>query len=59
MEDIGLITLEEFAKMLDKPITTVRTWKQREQLPSFLFKKVGGCVFVKKNRIQEWVDMDT
>lgn len=56
---IGLITLNEFAKMLNKPITTVRTWKQRGELPSFLFKKVGGCVYVKESKIQEWIDSDS
>lgn len=53
---IGLISLEEFAKRLNTPTSTIRTWKQRGELPSFLFKKVGGTVFVRENRIQEWVD---
>lgn len=56
---IGLISLEEFAKRLNTPISTVRTWKLRGDIPSFLFKKVGGTVFVRENRIQEWVDSDS
>lgn len=56
---IGLITLKEFAKLLDKPESTIRTWKDRGELPAFLFKKVGGTVFVRENRIQEWIDSDT
>ena len=56
---IGLISLEEFAKQLNTPTSTIRTWKQRGELPSFLFKKVGGTVFVRENRIQEWVDSDS
>lgn len=56
---IGLISLEDFAKMLKKPVSTIRTWKQRGELPSFLFKKVAGTIFVRENRIQEWVDSDT
>lgn len=55
---IGLISLQEFAKLLNKPESTIRTWKDREQLPAFLFKKVGGTVFVRENRIQEWIDSD-
>ena len=55
---IGLISLKEFAKKLNKPESTIRTWKDREQLPAFLFKKVGGTVFVRENRIQEWIDSD-
>jgi len=56
---IGLITLKEFAKMLGKPESTIRTWKDRDELPAFLFKKIGGTVFVRGNRIQEWIDSDT
>ena len=56
---IGLISLKEFAKKLNKPESTIRTWKDREQLPAFLFKKVGGTVFVRENRIQEWIDSDS
>ena len=55
---IGLISLKDFAKKLDTPVSTVRTWKLRGELPSFLFKKVGGTVFVRENKIQEWVDND-
>lgn len=56
---IGLISLEEFAKMLKKPVSTIRTWKRRGELPSFLFKPVGGTIFVREKRIPEWVDSDT
>ena len=55
---IGLISLKEFAKQLNTPESTVRTWKQRGELPSFLFKKVGGTIFVRENKISEWVDKD-
>lgn len=57
--NIGLISLAEFAKRLNIPTSTVRVWKMRGELPSFLFKKVGGTVFVRENRIQEWVDSDS
>lgn len=56
---IGLITLKEFAKRLNTPESTIRTWKTRGDIPSFLFKKVGGTLFVRENRIQEWVDSDS
>lgn len=56
---VGLISLKDFAKQLNTPESTVRTWKQRGDIPSFLFKKVGGTVFVRENRIKEWVDSDT
>ena len=56
---IGLISLQEFAKLLNKPESTIRTWKDRGKLPAFLFKKVAGTVFVRTNRIQEWVDSDS
>ncbi len=55
---IGLISLKEFAKRLNVPVSTIRTWKQRGNIPSFLFKKVGGTIFVRENKISEWVDSD-
>ena len=56
---IGLISLKKFAELLDKPESTIRTWKDRGELPAFLFKKVGGTVFVRENRIQDWIDSYT
>ena len=56
---IGLISLKKFAELLDKPESTIRTWKDRGELPAFLFKKVGGTVFVRENRIQDWIDSGT
>ena len=55
---IGLISLTEFANRLNIPLSTVRTWKLRGELPSILFKKVGGTIFVRENKIQEWIDSD-
>ena len=55
---IGLIGLKEFARQLNTPESTVRTWKQRGEIPSYLFKKVGGTVFVRENKISEWIDKD-
>jgi hypothetical protein len=54
--DSGLITLAEFAKKMKKPESTIRTWKRRGDLPSFLFKKIGGDVFIKRKRYEKWVE---
>lgn len=52
----GLITLKEFSKRLGKPESTIRTWKRRGDLPSFLFKKIGGDVFIKIKKFEKWVE---
>lgn len=52
----GLITLKEFAKQMNKPESTIRTWKRQGDLPENLFKKIGGDVFIKTEKFKEWVD---
>ena len=54
----NLITIKELAKELSKNENTVRTWKQRGELPSFLFKTIGGTVYVRTDRLKEWLDSD-
>lgn len=56
---IGLISIKKFAEQMDKPLSTIKTWKRRGELPEYLFKKVGGEIFVRTERIQEWVDSDS
>lgn len=55
----NLMTLKDLAKELNKPESTIRTWKRRGDLPSSLFKEIGGTVFVRSDRFREWVDSDT
>jgi len=54
----GLMTIEDFAKEIQRPINTIKTWKKRGELPEYLFKKIGGCVYIRENKIQEWIDSD-
>lgn len=53
------MTLKEFAKQMNKPESTIRTWKRRGDLPENLFKKIGGDVFIKTEKFKEWVEKDT
>ena len=55
----GLMTLKDLAKELNKPESTVRTWKRRGEIPPFLFKEIGGTIFVKVEKFKEWVEKDT
>lgn len=52
----NLISINEFAKQLKKPVSTVNTWRRRGNLPEELFKRIGGTVFVKKDKFLEWVE---
>lgn len=54
-----IIPLKDFAKQLNKPESTIRTWKRRGELPSFLFKKIGNDIFIKKQKFKEWIENDT
>lgn len=55
----NLLTLKELAKELGKPESTIRTWKRRGDLPSSIFKEIGGTVFVRAEKLKEWIDSDT
>lgn len=52
----NLITIQELAKKLDKPVSTVRTWKIRGNIPQDVFFKIGGTVFVKEDKFNQWVE---
>ncbi len=56
---IGLIPIKKFAEEMNKPLSTIKTWKRRGELPEYLFKKVGTEVFVRTERIKEWVESDS
>ena len=52
----GLIKLTELSKELGVPESTVRTWKRRGDIPPSCFKPIGGTIYVKINKMQEWID---
>ncbi len=56
---LDLLTLKDFAKELNKPESTIRTWKRRGELPSFLFLEIGGTIFVKLEKFKKWVENDS
>ena len=53
---VKLISIKQFAKELNKPLNTIKTWRRRGILPDYLFKTIGVEVFVRTERIQEWVE---
>lgn len=56
---IGLISIKKFAEQMEKPLSTIKTWRRRGELPEYLFKKVGTEIFVRTERIKEWVDSNS
>ena len=56
---INLIPIKQFAAELNKPLSTIKTWRRRGELPEYLFKKVGTEIFVRTERIKEWVDSNS
>lgn len=53
---VNLITIKDLAKRLDKPESTVRTWKRNGVIPDKCFFKIGGTVFIKEDKLNEWVE---
>jgi len=54
----GLMTIKDFAKELNKPESTIRTWIRRGDLPPSLFKPIGGTIFVRVEKFKEFIDSD-
>ena len=50
----NLITIKTFADYLQKPISTIYSWKDRGDLPQEIFLKIGGSWFIKLNKFNEW-----
>lgn len=50
-----LMTIKDFAKEINKPVSTVGTWRTRGDLPAEIFKVIGGTVFIKVDKFKEWV----
>lgn len=55
----NLMSIKDFSKELKKPESTINTWRRRGDLPSSLFKIIGGTVFVRVDKFKEWVEKDT
>lgn len=55
MELFGLMKLKDFAKSINTPESTVRTWKRRKEIPANCFKVIGKTVFVRVKEIQAFI----
>ena len=54
--NLGLAKLKDVAKEMNVPESTIRTWRQRGDIPDDCFKVIGGTVFVKINKFRNWVE---
>lgn len=50
-----LITIKDFANELNKPENTIRTWRNRGDIPRELFFEIGKTVFIKLDMFNSWV----
>ena len=50
-----LMSIKDFAKEINKPESTVRTWKRRGDIPKDVFKEIGGTVFIGTDKFKEWI----
>lgn len=48
-------TFKEFCTLLKANPNTVKTWKRRGDLPQKLFFKIGGTVYILKDKFEQWV----
>ncbi len=54
MNNFNLMKLKDFAKEINTPESTVRTWKRRGEIPASCFFIIGSTVFVRVKEIQQW-----
>lgn len=53
---LDLITIKGLAEKINKPESTIRTWKRTGQIPKECFFKIGRTVFVREDKFNEWVE---
>lgn len=51
----NLITFKEFTQLLKANPNTVKTWKRRGDLPAKIFFKIGGTLYILKDKFEQWV----
>ena len=56
--DLGIVTVEKLAITLDKVPSTIYNWIREGLIPPSCYKKVGASYFIKKKKIQEWLDTE-
>lgn len=52
----GLMSIKSFAEDIEKPESTVYSWKNGGAIPLSCFKQIGGTWFVKIKEMQEWLE---
>lgn len=55
MDNFKIMKLKDFAKEIQTPESTVRTWKRRGDIPAECFLCIGSTIFVRVNKIQQWI----
>lgn len=53
LNPFGIVSIKDFAKLIGKPESTIRTWKLRGDIPEVCFLVIGSTVFVKVNQFME------
>lgn len=54
--NVGLMSIRAFAESLGVPKSTVYSWKRTGDIPEDCFKKIGGSIFIRKNKISQWIE---
>lgn len=48
-------TFKEFCEVLKANPNTVKTWRRRGNLPTKIFFKIGGSLYILKDKFEQWV----
>lgn len=52
----NLLTFKEFANLLKANPNTVKSWKKRGDIPSNIFFKIGGTLYIFQEKFEEWLE---
>lgn len=59
MNNFNLMKLKDFAKEINTPESTVRTWKRRGVIPAECFIVIGATIFIKVEIFENWMMTQT
>ncbi len=52
----NILNISVFAKLLNKPTSTIYSWRRNGNLPEYIFLKIGGCIFVRKDKFEKFIN---
>ena len=52
---LGVLSMNDFAKVMERGRSTIYDWKNKGKLPANCFKRIGGTWYVKVDKMKAFM----